>query len=132
MPKCKNDPTRSYKGTEPSPKGFGYCAHTEKLGKKRKGKDGNIWIVKETIKGSKRWFKYSEVSKLSKKENKPNKVTFPSPPFGIVLIKKGQLGYKKNTRTRLKMGKSGDIYFVAHGNKYIQDKKNKRIFRRRL
>ena len=45
MPLCKNDSTRSYKGTEPSPKGFGYCAHAEKVGVNRKGKDGNIWIV---------------------------------------------------------------------------------------
>ena len=32
MPKCKNDPTKSYKGDEPSPKGLGYCAHAEKVG----------------------------------------------------------------------------------------------------
>ena len=25
MPKCKNDNSKSYKGTEPSPKGLGYC-----------------------------------------------------------------------------------------------------------
>ena len=25
MPNCKNDPTRKYKGTEPSPIGLGYC-----------------------------------------------------------------------------------------------------------
>ena len=30
MNKCKNDLTRSYKGTEPSPKGLGWCAHCEK------------------------------------------------------------------------------------------------------
>lgn len=36
MPKCKNDTTRSYKGNEPSPKGLGYCAHAEKLNKKKK------------------------------------------------------------------------------------------------
>jgi hypothetical protein len=29
MPKCKNDLTRSYKDTEQSPKGLGYCAHVE-------------------------------------------------------------------------------------------------------
>ena len=32
MPKCKNDPKKSYKGDEPSPKGLGYCAHAEKVG----------------------------------------------------------------------------------------------------
>ena len=53
MPKCKNDPKRTYKGTEPSRKGLGYCAHSEKVSKKRKGKDGNQWIVKQ-VKTSKR------------------------------------------------------------------------------
>ena len=57
MPKCKNDPNRKYKGTEPSPKGLGWCAHGEKEGKKRKGKDGNIWIVKVVKNGSRRWIK---------------------------------------------------------------------------
>jgi hypothetical protein len=56
MPKCKNDPQRTYKGTEPSPKGLGYCAHSEKVGQKRKGKDGYQWIVKQ-VKNSKRWMK---------------------------------------------------------------------------
>lgn len=57
MPICKNDPNKSYKGDEPSPKGLGYCAHAEKIGLLRKGKDGNIWEVKETSKGIKRWVK---------------------------------------------------------------------------
>ena len=36
MPKCINDPNRHYKGDEVSPKGFGYCAHAEKVGTKKK------------------------------------------------------------------------------------------------
>tara|TARA_A100001015_G_scaffold276634_1_gene335045 strand:- start:107 stop:421 length:315 start_codon:yes stop_codon:yes gene_type:complete len=60
MPKCKNDPKRTYKGTEPSPKGLGYCAHSEKVGKKMKGKDGNQWIITETKKGIKRWSKIKD------------------------------------------------------------------------
>ena len=47
MPKCKNDPTRSYKGTEPSPKGLGYCAHGMKEGDKKKGKDGNVLFIEK-------------------------------------------------------------------------------------
>lgn len=66
MPKCKNDNTRSYKGTEPSPKGLGYCAHPEKIGKKRKGKDGNMWIIKSTSKGILRWVKYKDNKKKDK------------------------------------------------------------------
>ena len=38
MPKCKNDIKKSYKGTEPSPKGLGWCAGSMKdKTKKRKG-----------------------------------------------------------------------------------------------
>mgnify|MGYP007047344606 CR=1 FL=1 len=59
MPKCKNNPSRSYKGTEPSPKGLGYCASGESIGKKRKGKDGKMWIVKEVKSGNGRWMKYN-------------------------------------------------------------------------
>jgi hypothetical protein len=69
MPQCKNDPNRSYKGTEPSPKGLGYCAHSENIGKERKGKDGNKWIVSETKSGIKRWIK-KETKKETKKINK--------------------------------------------------------------
>jgi hypothetical protein len=72
MPPCKNDPTKKYKGTEPSPKGIGWCAHAEKEGKVRKGKDGNQWIVKKVSNGSKRWMKKG-VSKNNKLINlKPN------------------------------------------------------------
>ena len=71
MPKCKNDPKRIFKGTEPSPKGLGHCAHTEKVGKKMKGKDGNHWIITQTNKGVKRWSKI----KGTKKEIKSIKTT---------------------------------------------------------
>jgi len=57
MLKCKNDPTRLYKGSEPSPTGLGYCAPAEELNTKKKGKDGNIWKVIETKSGVKRWIK---------------------------------------------------------------------------
>ena len=57
MPKCKNDPKKSYKGNEPSPKGLGYCAHAEKVGVTKKGKDGNKWKIEATSKGVKRWVK---------------------------------------------------------------------------
>ncbi len=66
MPKCKNDPTRNYKGNEPSTKGLGYCDHAENLNNKKKGKDDNMWIVSETKKGIKRWIK------LKKKEKNTN------------------------------------------------------------
>ena len=70
MPKCKNDPKKSYKGTEPSPKGLGYCAHGEKEGKIRKGKDGNKWIVKKIKSGSLRWIKHIKKKSKSIKKAK--------------------------------------------------------------
>ena len=68
MPKCKNDSSRSYKGTEPSPKGLGYCGHAEKVGKRMKGKDGKIWIVVKNKNGIKKWtrFKRSSPSESAK------------------------------------------------------------------
>lgn len=43
--KCLNDPTKTYQGTEPSPKGLGVCAHAERAGSVRTGRDGREWIV---------------------------------------------------------------------------------------
>lgn len=70
---CKNDPKKFYKGDEPSPKGFGYCAHAESIGKVRKGKDGNMWKVETTSKGVKRWvvqIKKQEQEKSVKKSKR--------------------------------------------------------------
>lgn len=76
MPPCKNDPKSSYKGDEPSPKGLGYCAHAEKVGTIKKGKDGLLWIIQETSKKVRRWVKSKSdsnpTSNLKKEENEPN------------------------------------------------------------
>ncbi len=70
MPKCIKDKTKSYKGTEPSPKGLGYCAHSEDVGTIKKGNDGNKWII-VNVKNIKRWIKYNKkISKNNKKEIK--------------------------------------------------------------
>ena len=58
MPICINNSKRYYKGTEPSPKGLGYSAQVLKEGSKKKGKDGNMWIVKKIKDGSLRWSKF--------------------------------------------------------------------------
>ena len=79
MPKCKNDPKRSYKGTEPSPKGLGYCAHSEKIGEIKKGRDNNLWIVKE-YKKSKKWIKYKRADKgVGKRKDKTKRKTSNKP-----------------------------------------------------
>lgn len=46
MPACKNDAKRYFKGDEPSPKGRGYCAHADAVGKRRIGGDRKMWVVK--------------------------------------------------------------------------------------
>ena len=63
MPVCKNDPTKKYKGTEPSPKGLGYCAHAQALGSKKTGLDGKKYQVREDKNGRLSW-------KLVKSEKK--------------------------------------------------------------
>ena len=52
---CKNDPSKSYSGTEPSPKGLGLCAHAENAGKVSRGKDGRLWEVRLDKNGTKSW-----------------------------------------------------------------------------
>ena len=66
MPNCKNDPNRKYKGIEPSPKGLGFCAHSEKVGAVKKGKDGNKWEVRQVKNGSKRWMKINNKKNIQK------------------------------------------------------------------
>ena len=63
MPNCKNDPTRKYKGTEPSPIGLGYCVEVEKSGTIKKGKDGDKWIVYSLIKNNKAIKKWKKLDK---------------------------------------------------------------------
>jgi hypothetical protein len=67
MPSCKNDSKRKYKGSEPSPKGYGYCAHAEQVGAVKKGTDGNKWIVARVSNGSQRWMKKNGKSKSKSK-----------------------------------------------------------------
>ena len=69
MPKCKNMDSATYNGTEPSPKGLGYCARGEKIGKKKQGKDGNMWIVKNTKTGIARWIRVPTDKKKSTKKS---------------------------------------------------------------
>ena len=53
---CNCDIDRFYQGTEPSPKGLGFCAHCTPLNVTMKGLDGNLWENKKFSKG-KRWIK---------------------------------------------------------------------------
>jgi hypothetical protein len=59
MPKCSNDKTKSYKGTEPSPLGLGFSSSPLEIGTVMKGNNGSDWIVGQTTLGIKRWTKIS-------------------------------------------------------------------------
>ncbi len=96
MPICKNDPKSSYKGNEPSPKGLGYCAHAEKLGTQMKGKDGNMWVIKETSKKIKRWVKLSSSAvSLEKKGKKYYIHDNGGRPFEVIVNKNIVSIYKR-------------------------------------
>lgn len=74
MPVCLNDPEKKYAGTEPSPKGLGYCAHAQAVGSKRDGLDGEKWQVREDKNGTKSWKKVSTVKGGKPKAPKAAKV----------------------------------------------------------
>lgn len=57
-----------------------------------------------------------------------SRLVFESPPFGIVTIKEGQLGYLKKTRIRLKNNTKYGIHFETKCGRYVQDKDDEKIF----
>lgn len=76
MPKCKNNPKKTYNGTEPSPKGKGWCAGGMEEGVTKKGTDGNNWIVSADKNGNKRWKKDTKAkTKSTPKSTTKSKTT---------------------------------------------------------
>lgn len=61
--KCKNTPQKSYRGDENTPLGRGYSASVEEIGTKKKGLDGQYYIVVKWGKG-KRWSLVSSSRKM--------------------------------------------------------------------
>ena len=53
--------------------------------------------------------------------NLPETINFPQPPWGVVTVQKGQLGYKRLTRIRLRRHRpTGTLYFpIKGGHKYV-------------
>ena len=58
MQNCINDNTKSFNGTEASPKGHGYASSGEDIGVIKKGLDGKDWIVILDKNNIKRWVKH--------------------------------------------------------------------------
>ena len=125
MPQCKNSNTGTYKGTEPSPKGLGYCARGEKLGKKKKGLDGNMWEVKETKNGTARWVKITQNQKLVKNKSVKNKSVKNKSKKKVKKINTKKIIVHKNNKifkqdNELKISNNNLIYLI-----FGLDKKNK-------
>ena len=66
MPVCKNTKDKYYVGNEPSPKGKGYSACSEKINSKRVGTDGATWVVSKNQIGVKGWKKVARASATKK------------------------------------------------------------------
>lgn len=50
-----------YNGTEPSPRGLGYCSRNERIGTVKRGRDGNLWRVQKRQNGTKAWTRCSQL-----------------------------------------------------------------------
>ena len=48
MPVCKNTSKKYYTGKENTPLGKGFSASVEKVGKRMKGLDGNMYVVDDS------------------------------------------------------------------------------------
>ena len=107
MPKCIGDPSRSYKGTEPSPKGLGYCAHTHSVGTTKTGNDGNTWTVETTYRGTKRWVKKSGSGKRKSPKRVSKKKTSGKRRITKRVSKKKTSGKRRTTKRVSKKKTSG-------------------------
>jgi len=113
MPKCKNSSTGTYKGTEPSPKGLGYCARGEKLRKKKKGLDGNMWEVKKTKNGIDRWVKITKTKKSVKKSAKKKSTTKNFTAKNIIVHKNNKV---LKTNNKLTISNNNLVYLMFNGD----------------
>ena len=138
MPKCIDDPSRSYKGTEPSPKGLGYCAHTHSVGTTKTGNDGNTWTVETTYRGTKRWVKKSGSGKRRSAKRVPKKKTSGKRRSAKRTSKKKTSGKRTSGSTsciipgrlRFKNGhKYKQIRIVSTNAKGAMDFKHKKVYK---
>ena len=131
--KCINDDKKSYTGKEPSPKGLGYCAHASKLNEKRKGRDGNIWIVSKTSNNIKRWIKFNKDYDLKKyKLYTPYYNGYPSANQKVYIKKndvlvfsmydKNNNKYKNDTKENLIKKIKAKKIFIGKNTKTITNK----------
>lgn len=61
-----------YTGTEPSPRGYGKISREYQLYEQVLGKDGNVWEVRENVRGIKYWSRSSQRRKGDEKKHTQN------------------------------------------------------------
>ncbi len=102
MPTCKNTTKGYYKGTEPSPKGRGYCARAENVGKRMRGTDKRMWVVKSyKVKEShvKRWARVP--MKKAAPSAKKKRLTVTSLKGGGAMTKETAHAYHRRFVTKI-------------------------------
>jgi len=75
MPKQAKNGEGTYTGKEPSPKGLGFNARNEGIGKTKRGKDGNMWKVQADKNGVGHWKLRSGRVKSNNKNNSTTTTT---------------------------------------------------------
>jgi hypothetical protein len=146
MPPCKNSSSGYYTGREPSPKGLGYCAHSEGMGTRRIGNDGNMWITQQDRLGRMAWKKYAGPSrrtpgtpKRRKTSGTPKKRNTPKTPKRRTPCRPGQIFNPRTNRCVSKYGKighelrheyGGDLWTKRRQNKYPTARRTESLLRR--
>ena len=117
MPTCKNDNYKKYTGKEKSPKGRGWCPTGEKLGRKRIGRDKNVWEI------VKKWEKV-KIDDSSSSLSSTSSFNNSSSSFSLFKSKKKKKKKKKKKTKKKKVKDSQSIKYSKASkkeiNKYIQ------------
>ena len=118
MPLCKNSSYGYYTGKEPSPKGLGYCAHSERVGSLRRGNDGDMWIVQQDKNHRLSWKKVGTPGTPKKKKTPqtpgtPKKRNTP----GTSKCRSDQIVNPSTNRCVLKSGKIGRELLSSSGHR---------------
>jgi hypothetical protein len=121
MPKCKNDSTRYYKGTEPSPLGRGYSARKCALNTRKYGLDKKLYTVQKVGKILK-WVKQTKkpTKKTKKTTKKPTKGKKPTKRKKTTKGKKPIKRKLSIKTTKIKHLKGGSKNFVQNKIPEIQ------------
>lgn len=129
MPVCKNDPTKKYKGTEPSPKGLGYCAHAQALGSKKTGLDGKKYQVRADKNGRLSWRlvkSEKKVKAVAGSKKKAIKAVVDAVVAGGPAVVEEALDKIKEIQARLQTAKRFQI------DEYLKAKKKQGLFKKAI